>query len=93
LDYRWRKSVACIGNLSHSTTNTGRQADRRVDVTMPFSCSATTQKNLKMRPTGFLELCLHQEMDWQHYVDGDTMTPKLRMLLVSVLTLHNGVCE
>jgi hypothetical protein len=35
LDYRWRKSVACVGNLSHSTTNTGRQADRRVNVTMP----------------------------------------------------------
>jgi hypothetical protein len=28
--------VACVGNLSHSTTNTGRQADRRVDVTMPI---------------------------------------------------------
>jgi hypothetical protein len=35
LDYRWWKSVAFVGNLSHSTTNTGRQADRRVNVTMP----------------------------------------------------------
>ena len=41
LDYRWRKSVACVGNHSHSTTNTGRQADRRVNVTMPLVMPVT----------------------------------------------------
>jgi hypothetical protein len=35
LDYYRQKSTACVGYFAHSTTNTPRQADRRVNVTMP----------------------------------------------------------
>jgi hypothetical protein len=35
LDYYRQKLTACVGYFAHSTTNTPRQADRRVNVTMP----------------------------------------------------------